>query len=471
MKFVPVILCGGSGSRLWPVSREDHPKPFIKINDGESLLQKAYALASNLQGVEEILTITNRDIYFKIKDEYAAINTSHICNSYVLEPFGKNTAAAVATAANWITKNHGDDAIMLVLAADHLIKNSQNFALAVDTAKLLAEAGKLVTFGIQPEWPETGYGYIQYDGNNVIRFIEKPDIQNAKKYLESNEFLWNSGIFCFQAKSILNEMNIYCKDIVQGTSDCLSSSSISKSKNEFTIELDAKSFAQIEENSIDFAIMEKTKNAAVVPCNIGWSDIGSWTSLGELAPRDENGNHISGDTSLYETYNTTIHAETRLIGAVGLNNLLIVETPDAVLVASKSHAQDVKKIYTQLKVKGHDAYKTHLTVSRPWGTYTVLEEGANFKIKRIEVKPHNSLSLQYHHHRSEHWVVVKGQATVFNNDKEMILNENESTFIPAGNKHQLTNHTDDIVTIIEVQTGSYLGEDDIVRISDIYGRA
>ena len=216
--------------------------------------------------------------------------------------------------------------------------------------------------------------------------------------------------------------------------------------------------------------MEKTKNAAVVPCNIGWSDIGSWTSLGELSPRDENGNHISGDTSLYETYNTTIHAETRLVGAVGLNNLLIVETPDAVLVASKSHAQDVKKIYAQLKVKGHDAYKTHLTVSRPWGTYTVLEEGPNFKIKRIEVKPHNSLSLQYHHHRSEHWVVVKGQATVFNNEKEIILNENESTFIPAGNKHKLTNHTDDIVTIIEVQTGSYLGEDDIVRISDIYGR-
>lgn len=470
MKFIPVILCGGSGSRLWPVSREDHPKPFIKINDGESLLQKAYALASSLQGVEEILTITNRDIYFKIKDEYSVINNSNICNSYILEPFGKNTAAAVATAANWIAKNYGDDAIMLVLAADHLIKNSQSFSIAVDTAKSLAQSGKLVTFGIQPEWPETGYGYIQYDGNNVIRFVEKPDIQNAKKYLESNEFLWNSGIFCFQAKSILHEMNIYCKDIVQGTLDCLSSSSISKSKNEFTIELDTKSFSQIEENSIDFAVMEKTKNAAVVPCNIGWSDIGSWTSLGELSPRDENGNHISGDTSLYETYNTTIHAETRLVGAVGLNNLLIVETPDAVLVASKSHAQDVKKIYAQLKVKGHDAYKTHLTVSRPWGTYTVLEEGPNFKIKRIEVKPHNSLSLQYHHHRSEHWVVVKGQATVFNNEKEIILNENESTFIPAGNKHKLTNHTDDIVTIIEVQTGSYLGEDDIVRISDIYGR-
>lgn len=470
MKFIPVILCGGSGSRLWPVSREDHPKPFIKINDGESLLQKAYALASSLQGVEEILTITNRDIYFKIKDEYSVINNSNICNSYILEPFGKNTAAAVATAANWIAKNYGDDAIMLVLAADHLIKNSQSFSIAVDTAKSLAQSGKLVTFGIQPEWPETGYGYIQYDGNNVIRFVEKPDIQNAKKYLESNEFLWNSGIFCFQAKSILHEMNIYCKDIVQGTLDCLSSSSISKSKNEFTIELDTKSFSQIEENSIDFAVMEKTKNAAVVPCNIGWSDIGSWTSLGELSPRDENGNHIFGDTSLYDTYNTTIHAETRLVGAVGLNNLLIVETPDAVLVASKSHAQDVKKIYAQLKVKGHDAYKTHLTVSRPWGTYTVLEEGPNFKIKRIEVKPHNSLSLQYHHHRSEHWVVVKGQATVFNNEKEIILNENESTFIPAGNKHKLTNHTDDIVTIIEVQTGSYLGEDDIVRISDIYGR-
>jgi mannose-1-phosphate guanylyltransferase/mannose-6-phosphate isomerase len=470
-KIIPVILCGGAGSRLWPVSREDHPKPFIRLPDGKSLLQKAYERALDLNGVTEVLTVTNRDLYFKIKDEYAELPRQARSNSYILEPFGRNTAAAVAVASEWVRRKHGDDAVMLVLAADHLISDQEGFEKAVSQATALAHSGRIVTFGIQPEWPETGYGYIEAEGNNVIRFIEKPALEVAKEYIQTGRHLWNSGIFCFQVQSILKEMQNYCQDIYSKSVECLQASIDEKNGLGTAIELAPRFFEQVPEDSIDYAVMEKTKLASVVSCHIGWSDIGSWTALGELSPSDANGNRIVGDAVVEGTSNTTIHAENRLIGAVGLKDMIIIETADAVLVADRNKAQDVKKIYSKLKLMGHEAYKHHATVQRPWGSYTVLSEGPNFKLKRIEVKPNNSLSLQYHHHRSEHWVVISGTATVYNNDREMVLRANESTFIPAGHKHRLSNQSAEMIIMIEVQTGSYLGEDDIVRISDIYGRS
>lgn len=470
-KIIPVILCGGAGSRLWPVSREDHPKPFIRLPDGKSLLQKAYERASTLPGVEEVLTVTNRDLYFKIKDEYAELPTRSVSNSYILEPFGRNTAAAVAVSSDWVRRKHGDNAVILILAADHLISDQQGFENAVEQAITLANTGRIVTFGIQPEWPETGYGYIEAQGTDVIRFIEKPALEVAKQYVQTGRHLWNSGIFCFQVRSILEEMQAYCPEIYAQSIACLQASAEQSHGLGTAIELIPEYFKKVPEDSIDYAVMEKTKLASVVSCDIGWSDIGSWTALGELSPSDSNGNRIVGDAVLEGTHNTTIHAENRLVGTVGLNDMIIIETADAVLVADRNKAQDVKKIYSKLKLMGHGAYKQHATVQRPWGTYTVLGEGPSFKLKRIEVKPHNSLSLQYHHHRSEHWVVVSGSATVYNNDRELILQANESTFIPAGHKHRLTNNSDEMVVLIEVQTGSYLGEDDIVRLSDIYGRA
>ena len=470
MKIIPTILCGGAGSRLWPVSRENHPKPFIRLPDGKSLLQNAYLRAIEQKNVHDVLTVTNRDLYFKIEEEYSELKSININNNFVLEPFGKNTAAAVATSALWVSKEYGSDAIMLVLAADHLIKKSSEFSQAVDRAVILAQQGKIVTFGINPGWPETGYGYIKADGERVISFVEKPNITLAKEYFSSNDHFWNSGIFCFRADTIIQEMEKYCADILEKSRICLKISAEQKNQKNILINLDAEHFSPIREESIDYAVMEKTDCAAVITCDIGWSDIGSWTALGALSPIDVNGNNVKGEVLLHQTKNTTIHSEKRLVATVGIENILIIETPDAVLVASKENAQEVKNIYSELKKSDHSAYKTHTTVNRPWGSYTVLEEGPNFKIKRIEVKPQGSLSLQYHAHRSEHWVVISGCATILNNETEKLLYANESTFIPAGNKHRLTNNTNEPVIIIEVQTGDYLGEDDIVRINDIYGR-
>lgn len=471
MKIIPTILCGGAGSRLWPVSRETHPKPFINLPDGQSLLQKAYLRALEQKNTQEIITVTNRDLYFKSKDSFYEISNGLIKNNFILEPFGKNTAAAVAIAAHYVKYQYGKDAIMLVLAADHLIQNKSGFSEAVDSATELAQEGKIVTFGVKPQWAETGYGYIEASGQEVIKFIEKPDKALAESYFYSGKYFWNSGIFCFKAESILEEMGVYCPDILEKSQECfLEALEKNKTTLSQTLELDSQLFSKVREESIDYAIMEKTNHAAVITCDIGWSDIGSWTALGSLSPIDDFGNHIKGKTVIHKTKNTTIHAENRLVATIGLDNMLVIETSDAVLVASKDNAQEVKNIYSILKNSGHSTYKDHMTVNRPWGSYTVLEEGQNFKIKRIEVKPSSSLSLQYHLHRSEHWIVIDGCATIFNNDVEKTLYANESTFIPAGNKHRLTNNTDKKVILIEVQTGSYLGEDDIVRITDIYGR-
>ncbi len=471
MKLIPTILCGGAGSRLWPVSRAQHPKPFIRLADGQSLLQKAFLRGAQLPNVVEVLTVTNGDFFFKTKDELAELNTAQVPTSYILEPFGRNTAAAIAAAALQVRQRHGGDALMLVLAADHLIADHVAFADALQQASQLATAGKLVTFGIQPSSPETGYGYIEAEGHTVLRFVEKPAIEKAVEYLASGRFLWNAGIFCFSAETLLQQMEKLCPDILQAVEACISQSKVTQDRGAEKLSLDPASFEGVPSESIDYAVMEKSDQVAVVPCNIGWSDIGSWTALGDLGAPNEEGNRVTGDALLYNTRNCTIQSDTRLVGTVGLDNLVIIDTPDALLVADKASVQDVKHIYAQHKAKAHDAHKLHSTVHRPWGTYTVLEEGPGFKIKRIEVKPGASLSLQMHHHRCEHWVVVSGTAKVTNGAHEVTLQANESTYISAGHQHLLQNIGSGVVVLIEVQTGIYLGEDNIVRFEDVDGRA
>lgn len=470
MRLIPTILCGGAGSRLWPVSRELHPKPFIRLADGQSLLQKTFLRGALLPGVEEILTVTNLELFFKTEDEFRETRQTGLAQSFILEPFGRNTAAAITAAALQIVASHGDNTLMLILPADHLIAEPEAFAKAVAQATELAQQGKLVTFGIHPDTPETGYGYIEAEGNDVLRFVEKPSLEKAQEYLDSGRFLWNSGMFCFTAKALLEEMGEYCPEILQATEQCMEQSRIATGKGFSQLELDAESFTLVPENSIDYAIIEKSKRVAVVPCSIGWSDIGSWSAMGGLAEPDEQGNRIEGDALLHDVSNCYIRSQERLVGAVGLTNLFIIDTPDALLVADKARAQDVKAIYSQLKAQGHETHRLHRTVHRPWGSYTVLEEGPRFKIKRIEVRPGASLSLQMHHHRSEHWIVVSGMAKVINGDSEMFVGTNESTYVPAGRKHRLENPGLLTLVMIEVQSGEYMGEDDIVRLQDVYGR-
>jgi mannose-1-phosphate guanylyltransferase / mannose-6-phosphate isomerase len=470
MHLVPVILCGGAGSRLWPVSRELHPKPFIRLADGQSLLQKAFLRGAALSGVKEILTVTNRELFFKTEDEFREVNSAKLATSFILEPFGRNTSAAIAAASLQMNAAYGPETFLLVLAADHLIAHQEAFSDAVSEAIELAEDGQLVTFGIKPDAPETGYGYIEAKDSKVIRFVEKPSLEKAEEYLASGNFLWNSGMFCFKAGAMLEAMEKHCPDILAATRACIAKSRVSTSKAFTELTLDPDSFALVPDDSIDYSVMERSDQVAVVPCSIGWSDIGSWSALGGLSAPDAQGNRIEGQALLHDVSNCYIQSNKRVVGAVGLDNLIIVDTPDALLVADKSRAQDVKHLYAALKASGHDAHKHHLTVHRPWGTYTVLEEDPSFKIKRIEVKPGGCLSLQMHHHRSEHWIVVSGMAKVVNGDKEIFVGTNESTYIPAGHKHRLENPGMLKLVMIEVQSGEYLGEDDIVRFQDNYGR-
>jgi mannose-1-phosphate guanylyltransferase len=466
----PVVLCGGVGSRLWPLSRDTHPKPFITLTDGESLLQKAFLRGAEQAHVSEIVTVTNRDLFFKIEDQYRQINQGNIGTSYILEPFGRNTAAAIASAALHLQKAHGDQAVMLVLAADHVISKPDQFMTAVEKAASLASQGRLVTFGIRPTGPETGYGYIEAEDDNVLRFVEKPNFETAVDYVTSGRFFWNSGMFCFRVTDILQAMRKYCPDVLTGVEECLHSSRSSTSKGFVEIELDADTFLKVPDISIDYAVMEKADNVSVVACDIGWDDIGSWNAISNMTAKDERANHVRGEVYLHDVDNCTIQSENRVIGAVGIKDLIIVDTPDALLVVSKNRAQDVKEIYNKLKSSDHKAHRTHVTEQRPWGSFTVLEESEGFKIKRLVVDVGGRLSLQLHHKRSEHWVVVSGVAKITNGEQELILNANQSTYIPVEQKHRLENYGDDELVIIEVQCGHYLGEDDIVRFQDIYER-
>lgn len=471
--LIPVILSGGAGTRLWPISRESHPKPFMKLPDGQSLLQKTFARAAALEGVSEVLTITNREYYFKSRDEYQPVRKDFpaVKDIFLLEPFGRNTAAAIALGTFKIAAEHGDEATLLVLPADHLIEDLGAFAAAVKQAENFAEQGQLVTFGIVPSAPETGFGYIEAEGNAVIRFVEKPSYETAQEYLDSGRYLWNSGMFCFKAGTMLEQLKRHAPEIYQHAQICWEATNKANPNNMVMVEIDPPTFGAIPENSIDYAIMEKSGKVAVVPGSFGWSDIGSWNAISELSVPDNAGNRVIGEAVLVDVGNSFIQSEGRMIAAIGLDNIMIVDTPDALLVADRDHAQDVKKVVQQLKLMNHDSHKLHRTAARPWGTYTVLEESANFKIKRIVVKPGAALSLQMHYHRSEHWVVVSGTASIINDGKEMLVRTNESTYIPAGHKHRLVNPGLTDLVMIEVQSGEYLGEDDIVRFDDVYGRA
>ncbi|VUZ29014.1 Alginate biosynthesis protein AlgA [uncultured Comamonas sp.] len=462
----PVILCGGVGARLWPLSREQHPKPFLRLSDGQSLLQKALLRCMQLPGARTSYIVTNRSLRLKVEDDWKELAGTTPPLHFILEPCPRNTAPAVAVAAAQIARQHGEDAIMLVQAADHIITNQQAFAEAVATAMTLAQTGKLVTFGIHPTAPETGYGYIETQGSKVIRFVEKPSEEKARAYLENGNFLWNAGIFCFTAGNLLSEMRQHCPDILEDAIRCIPI----QSESPVVLELDATKFSHVREQSLDYALMEKSHEVAVVPCNIGWSDIGSWNALGDLQPGDANNNRLHGHILAHQISNCTVCAESRVVGAVGVKDLVIVDTADALLIAHKSQTQEVKQIFNQLKSQDHEAHKYHRCVRRPWGIYTVLEEGIGFKIKRIEVNPGESLSLQMHYHRSEHWVVVAGMAQVVNGDKQFLVNTNESTYIPAGQIHRLSNPGKIPLIIIEVQSGHYLDEDDIHRVDDRYGR-
>ncbi len=478
MDLIPVILSGGVGSRLWPVSREAHPKPFMTLPDGQNLIQKTFLRASALKGVSQILTVTNRELLFKTEDEYRAVNSSGLAQGFILEPFGRNTAAAVAMAALQIKELQGPDAHMLVLAADHLIQDEQAFAAAVEKAVVLAESGWLVTFGIQPQYPETGFGYIEAGdspaldvGLKVTRFVEKPDLKTAESYIAAGNYFWNSGMFCFQVGTVLEEFSRHAPDVLEAAAHSLASSRLSQGSGYHCLSVDADSFAKVPDISIDYALMERSDKVATIPCDIGWSDIGSWNAVSELTAEDDNGNRFEGEVLSHGSRNNYVNSEDRLTALVGVEDLLVVDTPDALMIAHKDHAQDVKHIVGQLKSSGHTLHLLHRTVHRPWGTYTTLENGERFKIKRIVVKPKASLSLQLHHHRSEHWIVVSGMAMVVNGEQEFMLNTNESTFIRAGHKHRLSNPGVIDLVLIEVQSGDYVGEDDIVRMEDIYGRA
>ena len=475
--MIPVIISGGSGSRLWPVSRQLAPKPFIKLSDGLSLLQNTFIRASNLSNVNAVLTVTNEKVHFRMQDEYQQINQNNLPCDFILEPYGRNTAPAIAAACLFIEKNYSSDETILILPADHLISDFEAFKTAVDNAEEIAQSGYIATFGINPEYPETGYGYIEANAKEAIakgyaikRFVEKPNLERAREYLESKNYLWNSGMFCGRVDVFLAEFKTYADRLLKATNNCLNHSKIDTLNNSKIVHLNRELFLQPESISIDYALFEKSKKTAVLPCSIGWSDIGSWLSIAQTLPKDKDNNAIIGESVLHNTKDCLIYSTDRIIAGVDIKDLIIVDTPDAVLVADKNHAQNVKIIFERLKKMEHQTFELHQTAYRPWGTYTVLEEGPFYKIKRLELKPHAALSLQKHHHRTEHWVVVDGIATVTKDDEKFELKANQSTYIEVEMKHRLENNTDENLVIIEVQCGKYLGEDDIVRFDDKYGR-
>lgn len=478
--IVPVILSGGAGTRLWPVSREGHPKPFLRLPDGQSLLAKTYQRArALLPDGGDILTVTNREHFFASRDHFQEARLGPAQQPwFLLEPVGRNTAAAITCAALAVQARHGDDAILVVMAADHLIADQAAFGRSTAHAVQLAQQGHLVTYGITPTAPETGFGYIEvgapldaHGGRQVLRFVEKPDAATAQQYLQSGQFLWNSGMFCFSVATLLEQMQLHASDILALAQTCMAQSPAQDSSGVRMQELHPPVFEKMPDISIDYALMERSQQVALVPATFDWSDIGSWTALAQLLPTDKEHNRVQGEAVLVDTHNTFVQSDNRLVATVGVDNLVIVDTPDALLVAHADRAQDVREVAKRLKSSQHEAYRLHRTVTRPWGSYTVLEEGPRFKIKRIKVKPGASLSLQMHHHRSEHWVVVQGMARIVNGNPEPhLVSTNESTFIPAGHRHRLQNPGVIDLIIIEVQSGEYLGEDDIVRFDDQYGR-
>jgi len=471
--LIPVILSGGAGTRLWPVSRRAHPKPFMELVDGETLAEKTLNRARAVAGDSPVITVTSRDYYFYTRDLYASVGNNSGSEHFLLEPMGRNTAPAIALAAMSVRDNFHEDASLLVMPADHLIADLHNFKASVKEALKLSNEGFLVTFGIHPTHAETGFGYIRQGdaltmngGFRVAEFVEKPDEATAIKYLESGEYHWNSGMFCFQASSFLDALKRHAPDVYNAASRVWEATDKSSSP----IELPAELFSECPSISVDYAVMEQADNTAVVVSDFGWSDIGSWKAISELYESDDAGNRVRGKAILVGSKECFVQGDERVIAVVGVENLIIVDTGDAVLVTDRNQAQDVKEVVAQLSDLKHEAVDFHKTVHRPWGSYTILEDAEDCKVKRLVVKPGQVLSLQRHQRRAEHWTVVKGTAKVRLGDQEFLLEANQSTYVPTNTLHRLENPGDEDIYLIEVQTGDYFGEDDIERLEDIYGR-
>ena len=468
--LIPVLLSGGVGSRLWPVSRELYPKQFLPLaHDKRTLFQQTLERLQGLPGLGEPIVVCNNEHRFLVAQQLR--EDGHAGASILLEPIGRNTAPAIALAAIDALKQT-EDAVLLVLPADHVICDWAALHHAAISAQTLAGQGYLVTFGIVPDQPETGYGYIRKgttlagDACAVSHFAEKPDLPTATAYLESGEYLWNSGMFVFRADRYLEELGEHAPQMLEA---CRNAYEAGSEDLDF-IRIPKDIFATCPSDSIDYAVMERTRRAAVVPLDCGWNDVGSWPALWQTGSPDGAGNVTRGDVMLRDVGNSYVRAESRLAAVIGVQDLVVIETPDAVLVSSKDAAQDVKHIVNALKKAGRGEALLHTRVYRPWGTYESLVESDRFQVKRIVVNPGQQLSLQMHHHRAEHWIVVKGTARVTCGDHELTLHEDQSTYIPIGSKHRLANPGKIPLEIIEVQSGSYLGEDDIVRFEDGYGR-
>lgn len=470
--ILPVIMAGGTGSRLWPMSRELYPKQFLRLSSSKSMLQETITRLDGLSALSPLI-ICNEQHRFLAAEQLRQID--QLSNNIILEPVGRNTAPAIALAAlNAVSE--GDDPLLLVLAADHVIENVEVFHHAIKTAVPYAEDGKLVTFGIVPTGIETGYGYIQrgvqtQDAHayKVHRFVEKPNFETAKEYLATGEYYWNSGMFLFKAKRYLDELSKYRPDILDACQ-----AAIGELRHDATqdfIRVDKDIFSKCADESIDYAVMEKTSDAVVIPLDAGWNDVGSWSALWEVNEQDENNNVLNGDIFSHNSSNCYINTEETFVAAVGVNNLVIINTKDAVLVINKSEVQDVKKVVEYLKNNDRREYRIHRESYRPWGRHDKIVESKRYHVNRVTVKPGGKFSLQKHLHRAEHWIVLSGTAEVTLEDKKFLLTENQSTFIPAGKIHMLENPGKIPLELLEIESGSYLGEDDILRLIDHYGSA
>ena len=462
----PVLLSGGSGTRLWPLSREAYPKQFLPLVGDDTMVQATWRRVAPLAGAAPIV-VANEEHRFLVAEQLRQIDAP--VPAIILEPVGRNTAPAIAAAALQAMVG-GADPLLLVLPSDHVVRDAEAFRTAVREASEAASAGALVTFGILPDAPETGFGYIQSASGaglqQVLRFVEKPDAATAQSYLDAGGYYWNSGMFLFRASRYLEELGKFRPDILQAVRAAFE---IAQRDGDF-IRLDREAFSASPSDSIDYAVMEKTDRAMVLPVDIGWNDVGSWSALWEVSERDANGNAHHGDVIAVDTRNSYAYAQ-RLVALVGVDDIVVVETDDAVLVAHKDRVQEVKQVVAQLKGAQRSQAVLHREVHRPWGSYDSVDMGARHQVKRIKVKPGAQLSLQSHQHRAEHWIVVKGIARVTRDNDVFELYENQSTYIPIGAKHRLENPGAEWLELVEVQSGDYLGEDDIVRYSDIYGRS
>lgn len=488
MKLISVVLSGGAGTRLWPVSRQAHPKPFMKLG-GSALLEQAISRGQAC-GTDDVMIVTNQDHLFLTQNLVAELADPPRV-SYLLEPKGRNTAPAIALAALAVAQQHGPEAVMLVLPADHLIPDTSAYVANALEAARQAQQGQLVVFGIQPIGPETGFGYIEVAQvgaapQPVLKFVEKPDRATAMGYLATGRFYWNSGMFCFTAGTMLDALAEHAPQVLQAAQAAMASAKAQPGQGttQSVTRFDAHTFGLQPDISIDYAVMERAQNVMLVPAKFGWSDVGAWPAVADAHTADGNGNTMACETHIdwidVDTTNTHVHIDTqgqkRVVATIGLSNAVIVHTPDALLVADKARAQDVKKVVDALKQRHIDSaqYQSTVlppTVNRPWGTYTTLKEEGGYKVKRITVRPGQSLSLQYHHHRAEHWTVVRGHGIVQIGDVQHPTGPGEYRYIPLKEQHRLTNTGEEELVLIEVQVGDYLGEDDIVRLQDNYGRA